>query len=638
MKKKLVFLGKNLKLSFRVKPFIYQWFYLVIFSVFFHFLFLITPIFAQHISQSVLSLPVGSVVKILDHKLVKLGERGPFMSLSPFYEASGTFQDFTQEMCAAWPEVTGLDYSNAFGKYSQNANLRPFLLKDTRDGKTYEIRRFADGHCWMVDNLAYGGGTDGVADYCLNTTQSSWRSADSAANTIAIATNGLNPPDGSRNTLVGNCINYNQIDYCQNGANGKCGYIYNWAAAIQNAQGWGTTTQYNDFQPSEPTTGICPVGWYLPSSNQLCDLDKKIYNKGDCVSYNLANNFYQTQSGGFKLLFSSSLGSYGALWSSTKHSTHPGRYIYNFVSFFNLSKISPQNLGVADDQYNVRCLKIVPPAPSIPSMQDFTSADCTSWPTVTGTDYSNANGKFSENASLAPVLLKDTRDGKTYEIRKFSDGNCWMVDNLAYGGGTDGSADYCVTRTTLANWRNATSQELASAVATNGLNPTDGSRNTLFGECVNSISTSAYCQGLNGKCGYIYNWPAAIQSDLGYSGSSYNPTQPVTGICPAGWYLPSRVHICNLEKAANNKTSCSSYTPTSDNFFLPGHNFKGVYAGTVSSTGGSSSEMGVKGYYFSSTGGSTASTVNLRIAADKIEPELWYAKSAGFSVRCLKTP
>ncbi len=214
-------------------------------------------------------------------------------------------QEFTSAHCAAWPEVTGLDYSNVYGKFSENPGLIPFTLRDERDGKIYEIRKFADGNCWMVDNLAYGGGTDGYSDYCAaQITNTSWRWANSEINTTAVANNGLNPQDGSRNTLLGNCINYSHTNYCQNTAGGKCGYLYNWAAAIQDKRGREGLV----FQPSEPTAGLCPSGWHLPTSNQFCTLDKMVYNKADCNDYTLNNNFYQLKSvdnpnGNFKGLY-----------------------------------------------------------------------------------------------------------------------------------------------------------------------------------------------------------------------------------------------------------------------------------------------------------------------------------------------
>ena len=148
-----------------------------------------------------------------------------------------------------------------------DTNGSTITLTDLRDSKTYRVRKFEDNNCWMIDNLAYGGGTGGSGDYCAAKTNYGapdyWRQANSAANTTAVATNGLNPLDGSRNTLVGHCVNPAQgANYCATTAAGRCGYLYNWPAAIQDVQGYDG----NDFQPAEPTQGICPQGWQLPTN------------------------------------------------------------------------------------------------------------------------------------------------------------------------------------------------------------------------------------------------------------------------------------------------------------------------------------------------------------------------------------
>ena len=59
-----------------------------------------------------------------------------------------TLQDFKASDCESFP-------TPAAGSYTSIGTLT-----DSRDGKLYEIRKQADGKCWMADNLAYGGDTD----------------------------------------------------------------------------------------------------------------------------------------------------------------------------------------------------------------------------------------------------------------------------------------------------------------------------------------------------------------------------------------------------------------------------------------------------------------------------------------------
>ena len=78
------------------------------------------------------------------------------------------------------------------------------------------------------------------------------------------------------------------------------------------------------------------------------------------------------------------------------------------------------------------------------SLQAFTAAACEAAATPTGTNFTPL-GCFS-----------DERDNKVYEVRKFADGKCWLVDNLMYGGASaQGGSDAC-KKVTHNMWTNAT--------------------------------------------------------------------------------------------------------------------------------------------------------------------------------------
>ena len=259
-------------------------------------------------------------------------------------------------------------------------------------------------------------------------------------------------------------------------------------------------------------------------------------------------------------------------------------------------------------------------ANNVPTLQNFGGADCAAWPTVTGDDYSNGYGKKSDGLYLSAYYLRDARDGKLYEVRKLSDGNCWMVDNLAYGGGTDGGSDYCVAKTTM---RAASSVEETAATITNGLNAVTGTP-TLVGDCRNNPS--------NGDYGYLYNWAAAIQKTNGYDGLNYAPPQPVTGLCPAGWTLPTGGITGDFPTLAN--------AVTSDEFFLPGGSFKGIYAG-MTDTGeniGNLIYQGTRQNYWSSTNSTTSDAYLLHVQSTvvKVQESLAANKQAGRAIRCVK--
>jgi uncharacterized protein (TIGR02145 family) len=239
------------------------------------FTLLLAPEHLSAVTIPLSQIPLGKVVSVNGLKFIKIAEN-QYLAAEPF----GTMQGWNS--CASLPnpacmaDGTCKTTSTASALYTQGPTLM-----DIRDGKRYEIRKFPDGKCWMVDNLAYGGGTDGNSDYCAG--KSTSRIAESPSNTLASATNGLNPPNGSRNTLVGDCIDANAggSSYClaSGAAAGLCGYFYNWAAAIQNANGY----YGGNLSLSGTVQGVCPDGWHLPDG---CLSDQEIYNLDVAVGGN----------------------------------------------------------------------------------------------------------------------------------------------------------------------------------------------------------------------------------------------------------------------------------------------------------------------------------------------------------------
>ena len=327
----------------------------------FFFSFFFSP--SQIRAIKVGDMPIGAVIQLGDYKFLKITSRGLFVTLNPYPAIS--MQEFTSALCN---NLTVCQIGD-----NCRTNGSTMLLFDNRDGKTYRVRKFADGNCWMIDNLAYGGGTDGSSDYCSNKT--AWRDAIGGADYVsASATNGLNPVDGSRNTLVGDCRG--------NINTSNPGYWYNWVAAIQNTAGWGGCTGYNtgcttnSFQPDEPTQGICPDGWQLPTGRHQTGDFYQLYLAlggnitGGCISteaspdedcVRLANNFNNPNY--FNHLYvmttyrNGKVGGNGTYyWSSTQNVGQPGHAQNLYFSLSYLGRVAsftndPKNLG-----FLVRCL------------------------------------------------------------------------------------------------------------------------------------------------------------------------------------------------------------------------------------------------------------------------------------------
>lgn len=133
--------------------------------------------------------------------------------------------------------------------------------------------------------------------------------------------------------------------------------------------------------------------------------------------------------------------------------------------------------------------------------------------------------------TTAPVRAVDSRDNHTYWVRKFSDGKCWMLTNLAYAGG--GTNTYGDVKTI----NNGTGGSASYTVANYYVIPS--TTNYTLEPALPSSSTDGGVTG--SQYGYLYNWCAAMgaQATAACSGSATTPTpDPTITICPAGWRLP----------------------------------------------------------------------------------------------------
>jgi uncharacterized protein (TIGR02145 family) len=265
------------------------------------------------------------------------------------------------------------------------------------------------------------------------------------------------------------------------------------------------------------------------------------------------------------------------------------------------------------------------------NMQDFTPAQCNALPTPAALSYTSVG------------TMTDSRDGKQYEIRKFADGKCWMVDNLRYGGSTDSCAG-----------RSAFSGN-GSATATNRFGT------NTYGDCRDPTATgngtvAAPCLGTT-SCGYYYNWQAAMQASGAYYNNSYTtPSYPHQGICPTGWHVPrgatgnndllttyvddnefSFLDRANGGTGANNQSG-ASYTgfwkPTSTSTVTPSDPFKSLYSGSVGSAG-ALSYQGSYGYWWSSTQSTATVAYYLYVSTSYVAPQYYTNEYYGYAVRCV---
>jgi uncharacterized protein (TIGR02145 family) len=607
-------------------------------------------------------------------------------------------QDFTMAMCDGYQTPSALDYI-----------LVASVMYDTRDGKGYEVRKFADGKCWMVDNLAYGGEEDG----CVT------------KDTFATPTTNANIQDQPWG--YGECVNPaiipNATTPCVDDT--VCGYMYNWQAVMQSDSAYyGSSSQF-----TEPAQGICPTGWHVPMGalgGEFVALD--IANGGDgsnrgCDDSNAFCAFW-LPGGNWKGLYSGSWqaaaqNTQGLWWSSSQYSGATSYVLsLNVYGYYQPQIRTNRNYG-----YAVRCIAegmfvptiTAPVAIMLPSVVYTGQTVGVSWASSTnatgyilegkcGTGeyvelYSGSNLEYNNDitgcntsvqyrvkayntplsltsdytesesrdvidslyceiegssgamqtwegcASLAtPTIdgdytqgpcLTDERDGKVYEVRKFKDGKCWMVDNLRYGGSTSDSgtvSDYCAGRTdffgdgspsTNANWY----------ASVNG----EGTADNLYGDCRDPAAGAPYmttdgdssnvCLG-HAACGYLYNWQAVMQHTSAYYGNYYSgPSLIVQGICPSGWSVSTRTDYTTLH-SSNGSPATGFYQG------WQGGSWKGVPVYNCDSTGlYNSATMGLLwqgvGYITDNYVGSFS------LSSYNVSPQSSVGRNLGVALRCV---
>ena len=230
-----------------------------------------------------------------------------------------TMQGLTQDVCAA---------ADIYQSGEED-----LTLTDTRDNSTYQVRKLADGNCWMVQNLKLGS-TSKMTLHNTDTdiTDASWTlpassnipaSYDNAQMHIGTAS------DSGWTAIYGN--------------------YYNWPAATAGKGTYSTTS-------GNINVSICPKGWKLPKG-EASSVDYSLAKLYSAYGSSASNFRSATNTGtGYwsGYYYSGSLGqagSYGYWWSRTARN---GDYAYglNTVS----SYVKPQYSGNKAFGFSVRCV------------------------------------------------------------------------------------------------------------------------------------------------------------------------------------------------------------------------------------------------------------------------------------------
>lgn len=182
-----------------------------------------------------------------------------------------------------------------------------------------------------------------------------------------------------------------------------------------------------------------------------------------------------------------------------------------------------------------------------------------------------------------------------------------------------------------------------------------------FNEGVHSAYNKSYVYK-EGTEGYLYNWHAALDLPAETSCSTSDSYTNRRGICPDGWHIPSWDEWYNITHTGHNAgqfalpNSQSPYDwwevckdmaekgsyqgdnnvpgcPLDDDKNATG--FSAVPAGFFDE--GRGVLRGGNAYFWSSTSGSSTDAKVADLARDQgVFYELWYAKTVGYSVRCIR--
>ncbi len=289
-----------------------------------------------------------------------------------------TMQEMTPEVCDATTTPLASANEVTFEQTNDNTKIPRTILTDTRDNKKYLISKFADGRCWMSQNLELelsSSVTLTSVDTDLNM-KDSWTPDRSTGNSInELQTNGYD--DSYEEGYWSARSFHSSTPYLRGGitaANSastddgkseweKVGIYYNGIAATAGSiedlynNSWSSSIYEYDQSAKD---SICPKGWKLPSydwyASYIVDFD--VFNNAydEEISSNRLHAF------GELLAFNgsgeadgyddniSSLGSRASYWTSGL-----SEYIQPYTSYIRNNDLSTSSVYVQNG-LPVRCI------------------------------------------------------------------------------------------------------------------------------------------------------------------------------------------------------------------------------------------------------------------------------------------
>ncbi len=409
--------------------------------------------------------------------------------------ASEQFTTFTMGSANATLTATGAVFTGGViqNLEPENCTTTPAKYKDSRDNQVYTVKRLADGHCWMMENLNLG---------ATNLTTDLTSANSNLATTVMATTfNSWITNTPSADYTTGKVVPISGMDLA---ADAPKGTYYNYYAATGG-------TINGSSNANNATYDICPAGWRLPTGGNASELYaiNTYYSENSAIRAPMSiGGAAFALAGYFNGSTINSNTGYGYYWSSTRSSNTNMRYLYIWASNSNASSTVNRRTGAS-----IRCVLDQKAISDLTYLQDFA--------TLSNEEKAEVATSMFEGQTYQ---LTDNRDSKVYNVAKMKDGRIWLAENLDLG------------RTDLSNDLTSVNTNLNTTIpytTFNGWKKSTGTMTYANGEFINVTGTD---EASGTAYGTLYNYYAATAGTIKGSESGEDAH---FDICPAGWRLPT---------------------------------------------------------------------------------------------------
>ena len=239
-------------------------------------------------------------------------------------------------------------YMDTWNGCSSLAEHETVCLADPRDYRTYRVRKLADGQCWMVDSLKFGGNygdTDGCA---ANSGEGNYTYAWCGGSGVSGCTRG-----GSNSvTKAQETFATGYYGHCRAINSTYNNYLYDWVAAMQSTLAYvGSSTTFDGRQQ-----GLCPTNWHLPTGSSSGEFGTlyTAYNSQGSAFLDVAKGNFTLPGYAHPMVGALTyLGKFGFYWSSSTHNSNSASHL----TVSSNGSINPDGYDYTHYGLPVRCLQ-----------------------------------------------------------------------------------------------------------------------------------------------------------------------------------------------------------------------------------------------------------------------------------------